>query len=1801
MLVIGLPLEQFLIEFRANFGNMVPQLRTLGATAASFFKQLKPAVVGVIAGVAALGIALIRAGRRAVAMSAVMDAAFREVASILPETSKEIDGLRDAIIDMSRSVPQLPLQLTEGLYQAISAGARDTAEALNIVEVAARTAVAGLTDTGTVVDVLTTVLNAFQLEASQTEEVADILFKTVEQGKIRFGDLAASLGNVATSAGLAGVTIAETSAAIATLTKFGLSAEASGNAINRLILTAINATEKQKEFAAELGIEFSATAIQTKGLIGFIRDLNRATGGNIELLGELIGSIRAARAGFVLAGDGLGEYSRILSETTQSGGAMNDAFVEINGSIGNQAQLLRNKVNVLLLEFGGVIVPSVIAALEALNEVLETSTEKQIRLAQGAGDADLAAALKTQRAAEIRKEALEDQIELFEQLRKEADKLGKRSFLEQLGIAAGQGISFFKPPDFQEAGRTFAPGTFRPPDTEEVLEEEAGTLRDIKALREIITAAIVDQTAAQEALNDLNADDAFARSKLTAEEVRILVQSKSRLKTANEIIEKAQLEIIAKRELLGVIEAIRRGEERERFERLQLTVSSDPAIKLLQEELRIRLKGGAAQKDLINELNKESDKREAILNLHVASINFVEARNRAEKELKVSLRDEEEIQKALNDLTERRLAAKGEERAELGRQITLLQAVQGLFTVQAAGFEVVADQGKEVTRRTEEWKAALDDAVAVLDEISTLPLEGDMAGEIEAFIVAVKKLPVAGRSADQLRGDIEAVANAFGATEDNIKQFTDALEADIDLSNIREIANVLKAVNAEGRVLAASGLQLEGLDDEALDLAKELGEVNIEIRQIQEGLERGALRGLDVDPDGDNEAKLARLILKRAELEEGIVNLKSGTDAWKDALKQVVELLEETSGFRLEDSLADDIQAFVDAAKDIPIAGRSFSEVRAEMLALGRQFGLNEKNIDQFIDALEQDIDLSDLREARSLIEDIQEEARLLGETEFKLGGLSDEAKDAALELKELNKDIRQIQQDLEKSALQGLALDPDTLLFLEKALAARKALRDEIDFRLENQPEFLLGQAAVRASDDMRKLNQDVREFFRELGADIDISPALQGLLEGIGEIETLFKRTNDAGFNLSLAIAELGVKISEAEADGEIFRAALIRLKQEGLIGLRDGLAETEGKLADQSSAFQALLPDIEGLNDVLQLIPSLDIGDILAFPPGALTVLQAFSGSLVAAKDRVTELEVALAGLTKGTSEFTDTEEDLRLAEAALARVTAAFTAELLKRGVAMNIIRDIIGDTQGEQDDLTRETKEFLDTLGTIINVGRGLLSIAQAFDAINESTERALRGIINVAEGIANIVSKKDVLGGVFQIIGGGVSLISGLAGLIGNEEDARRQQEFLDSLGDVNRALNRLRTDINVLAKVFSSFTGTQIAGFQEISDLGAREFSPEAIAAAEARGQRPGVRLLGLLELAGITFDELALAAEATGIPLNLMLDTFEAIVEGRKIQLTVEELRLLDAEIAAFFEGLRALDFAEAVKRLDFQLGLLDTEFDLFADAFDNPIAKLNAMKKAVGEFGNLSGEVGKAFGLLDFSSAEGRAQAREFIRQTFKDVQSGAIDVNELGEFTVDSFLDFLLSIFGLLEEAAEEVGDAGTTKAFQVVRTITEVTGNRMVGVLTTISIINQLILATVREILLEMGGTLPTEVAITTLRVPGTEQDILAVETQQLEVLQNILDAILGNVSGSISPPTEEEVMAIVRPQDIPFVPHPVDPNPPRVTASVTINTTGGVSAEDAREVAEAIAPEIDRLLEVERKKRARFQGFREPV
>lgn len=377
-----------------------PLLSSLGVATTQLgkFSSFMTGAGGPIAVVGTLTAALGVMGAKGTAASARLDQNLREVNTILPETEAGIDQIRESVIALSTEVPDTPEQLTEGVYQAVSAGAEDASEALDIVEASSRAAVAGLTDTGTAVDAVTTVLNSYGLEAEEATRVTDVLFTTVEEGKVRFPELASQIGDVANTAALANVSIEEVGAALATLTARGLDAARSTTALNRMLLAVINPTDQMRDAADELGVELGAAALEADGLAGFIREVEKAvgasgaqmadavkdaetleqaeaklqqqTGANVEALTRLFPNIRAARAAFVLAGEGADDFRQNLESQEEAQGAVQDAFDEMIGSVQNQFGILKDRLMVPLRELGQEILPGVTAALKAANDAL---------------------------------------------------------------------------------------------------------------------------------------------------------------------------------------------------------------------------------------------------------------------------------------------------------------------------------------------------------------------------------------------------------------------------------------------------------------------------------------------------------------------------------------------------------------------------------------------------------------------------------------------------------------------------------------------------------------------------------------------------------------------------------------------------------------------------------------------------------------------------------------------------------------------------------------------------------------------------------------------------------------------------------------------------------------------------------------------------------------------------------------------------------------------------------------------------------------------------------------------------------------------------------------------------------------------------------------------------------------------------------------------------------------------------------------------------------------------------------------
>lgn len=361
----GTRLDTFYYTISTNPGPAIAGAAAAQGAFAALAASMAARTGGILAVLAGLIVLTVKVGKAMSKMAAEIDFGTRKVATLLPQTAEDLKGVRNAIVDLSTRVPQTPQQLNAALYQAVSAGARDVAEALLLVEVAAKAAVAGQGEIETTMKSLLTVLNAFQLPLSEAQDVADIFFRTIERGVITLPEMEKTIGKVAATAAVAGIPMEEIGAAVATLTKNGLNAAETMTSLTRFLFLTVNNSDKAKKASADLGFEFSATALRTKGLAGFMQELNEKAGANIETLAKVNPNIRAFRAAAILAGTGLEEFLEILEVVKDRTGATADAYDDMAGSAQILAQLIKNKLNAALLELGfpildGIVIPLLI-------------------------------------------------------------------------------------------------------------------------------------------------------------------------------------------------------------------------------------------------------------------------------------------------------------------------------------------------------------------------------------------------------------------------------------------------------------------------------------------------------------------------------------------------------------------------------------------------------------------------------------------------------------------------------------------------------------------------------------------------------------------------------------------------------------------------------------------------------------------------------------------------------------------------------------------------------------------------------------------------------------------------------------------------------------------------------------------------------------------------------------------------------------------------------------------------------------------------------------------------------------------------------------------------------------------------------------------------------------------------------------------------------------------------------------------------------------------------------------------------
>jgi len=323
---------------------------------ASTLQKATDKTFGLIAKAAKIAFAAVSA----VVVKSVIDATKFEaqmanVATMLDKrTMPMLDQFKKDILTASKSFGEGTKTLTKGLYDILSASI-PAEKAIDVLKVSLLAAKAGMTDTGVAADVITTLINAFGDSAENANYYSDVLFTTVKRGKITFGELASSIGTVATLGAKAGVSVQELGAMMAILTRNGLDSSIASTALRGALTGLLKPSEEAVDTARELGIEFGLSAIKAHGFEGVMKDL---AGLPADVLTKLFPNVRGLTA-IITAADSMGDEMQTFTDIMADGSPTMEAWEKQSGTMQVAWDRLKATFKAVSINMGDKLLPTV--------------------------------------------------------------------------------------------------------------------------------------------------------------------------------------------------------------------------------------------------------------------------------------------------------------------------------------------------------------------------------------------------------------------------------------------------------------------------------------------------------------------------------------------------------------------------------------------------------------------------------------------------------------------------------------------------------------------------------------------------------------------------------------------------------------------------------------------------------------------------------------------------------------------------------------------------------------------------------------------------------------------------------------------------------------------------------------------------------------------------------------------------------------------------------------------------------------------------------------------------------------------------------------------------------------------------------------------------------------------------------------------------------------------------------------------------------------------------------------------------
>lgn len=364
----------------ASFGIVVEGAGSVLESVAVVAAKAASAITGIHV---AAGLA---AGSLAVASKRAADdfaPSWNRVLTILPDSVEEVDSLKRSVGDLRAELGLSADVANDTFYQVLSAMpevAEDPERALKVLRAALEVTATGFADGETAARAITSVLNAFNLEAEQATEVADKLFAAQDQGVLTFQQVATEIGKVSNLTSSMNADFEDLLGILATVTPSGENVSQTMTQIRSVLGEMLDPTDELNE-----ALGGSATGfVKDKGLLAALRQIAEVTEGNPEVIAQMFGR-KEAQSLIITLSQNMDTFEEKTRNVVEASGLLNENLETMNDSSERAKEITDQELDEALRRLGERFSAVGLKGRKAFNAILRAVNDLDEKVREEGG------------------------------------------------------------------------------------------------------------------------------------------------------------------------------------------------------------------------------------------------------------------------------------------------------------------------------------------------------------------------------------------------------------------------------------------------------------------------------------------------------------------------------------------------------------------------------------------------------------------------------------------------------------------------------------------------------------------------------------------------------------------------------------------------------------------------------------------------------------------------------------------------------------------------------------------------------------------------------------------------------------------------------------------------------------------------------------------------------------------------------------------------------------------------------------------------------------------------------------------------------------------------------------------------------------------------------------------------------------------------------------------------------------------------------------------------------------------------